>query len=224
MITSSPITPARKVFVSTFTGPASYSQSTLMDIDLTATFEQVDFLDMDLTTQGANLPSSHQLDYALNTVGGGTLGASPGHCAVRINLRQFNKITKLIDETNTAKLSNLPAGVTAFASIQNTAAGSSHAHSMDHTHGAINSQSENTTANGVTAAVGGVNELGHSHSFTLPLITVNTGSETTHVHSDAHLYDHFHTFTTIATNVTNTQASNGTDFSDCVWTIMAVGQ
>ncbi len=175
-------------------GPASYSTG---GFTITTGLSTVDFGQVGIKTIGALSPYR-----AVFTRSGAGF-------TVKVMRRQYLK-----PAATTGAVSGLPAGVTAAAtSAQVYDAESAHVHDINHDHGATTSAGPAGGSGGVFTTLGSGNQSTHTHSFDVPALGSTNSGTTTHDHQWNNIYEHQHSVTNTATDMTLAEVSAGTDLS-----------
>lgn len=195
-------------------GPASYATGGF-ELDLTADLEFLDFLSVEIETNGSLLPCRFRYTRNQDTTG----AFAPGKAVIKIMREQYDKLTF-------GNVSGLPGGVTAQSGkfAAGTTTGSGHTHSIDHDHPSTTSSTP--TPSGVGVATGIVDadlpEL-HTHDVDIANFTGSSASDT-HTHDRSFEYDHDHGLTETTTDTALTEVAAATNLSTTTLRYFAVGQ
>lgn len=202
-----------KIVYGNKSGPASYATGGF-ELDLTADFRFIDFLTVEIETNGSLVPSRFRYTRNQDTAG----AFAPGKAVIKIMREQYDKLTF-------GNVSGLPGGVTAqsvkFAAATTT--GSGHTHSIDHDHPSATSGTPNAAGGSVGAAIGGAAHSEHTHTVDIASLTGTSGSQT-HTHDRSFEYDHDHSLTETTTDTALAEVSATTNLSTSTLRYFAVGQ
>lgn len=192
-----------------YTGPTSYPTGGFT-IDLDPTYSSINGLTLMVKTRGANLPLA-RYEYTLNS-------PAVGQVKVKIMKRMYDRVSSV------GNITNQPAGVTVqAASGAASASESSHTHAIDHDHGSFASAANGTGGGAVLLDAVGPNLEIHTHTLDIPAFTGTSGAGTAHNHTDNSIYQHQHSVTHTATNLTSTELANATNLSGTVFYLVAHG-
>lgn len=208
-----------KIVTGATAGPASYATGGFV-VDLSATFTDIDFFALAITTVGANLPPCHY-EYALNT-------PTAGKVTCKVMRHRYDRAT--VGDTSAQ---NPPSGVTLQgASGAAVAAGSAHTHGNGtlavgdhaaHTH-------EQSASTALSVDVGGVGNAtrvsvatGDPSAVLTHSVAGALGNESSHTHVDNNLYQHGHVVTQTETNAASVELANATNLSGSAFMYLAAG-
>lgn len=194
-------------------GPASYAAGGF-ELDLTADLTFIDFLTVEIETNGALVPCRFRYTRNQDTTG----AFAPGKAVIKIMREQYDKLTF-------GNVSGLPGGVTAqsakFAAATTT--GSSHTHAIDHDHPPTESGAVQTGGNAADAGAGGPVIAAHTHTVDIASFTGTSGSQT-HTHDRSFEYDHDHGLTETTTDTALVEVAATTNLSTSTLRYFAVGK
>lgn len=203
----------KKIDTGNVSGPASYSAGGFV-VDLSSVFSTLEFIELSVTTIGANLPPFH-LEIQPNR---DSSGFSQGKALVKVMRDRYDKATVGVVSGN-------PGGTSVQAAKAATAntTGSSHSHSIDHDHPQTTSSTPVSGGNGVNSAVGQPGISDHVHLVDVAAFVGNTPSDGTHAHDRSFEYDHNHSVTNTETTSASVEITAGTNLSGTTWRYFGVG-
>lgn len=185
------------LWTDTAVGPVSYTTGGMV---ITTTLATVVNFSLEVQTVGANLGQS-LFDITLNS-------PAAGQVTVKVLQEMFDR------QTTIGAVTGLPASVTSRSSSGGTYNTASHTHNLDHDHALATSSQRNNSSGGVVSGVATDNIASHTHSFNPPNFTgTPSSSEATHTHTWDSIYQHAHSLTNTATDLSTTELANGTDLS-----------
>lgn len=203
----------KDVFTGDVNGPASYSTGGFV-VDLSASLSTLEYLELAITTVGANLPPCHY-EIQLNR---DASAFAQGKALVKIMRDRY-------DEASVGNVSGEPGGVSVRAAKFATglSTGSSHTHGINHDHPIATSAVPTAGGDGVNAGIGGLSIADHTHTVDVASFTGTTPSGGTHSHDRSIEYDHNHSVTNTQTNSASVEITAGTNLSGTTWRFLAVG-
>jgi hypothetical protein len=199
-----------KVVTISVTGPNPYAAGGFT-VDASSSLSWLGFMTIAEVGVG-NLPG-HEFEIALNQDATGAEAFGKG--CIKIVKHQNQQAS-----VSNTSVTGQPGGVTVQTALSANAA-TTHTHALDHNHGAVTSAAMVQSGNGSTAGTT-PDELGHTHSFTIPNFTATSAAGGSHSHNRAFEYDHNHGTTTATTDVTSTELG-GVDLSGTTFKVTCFG-